>query len=106
MEAVRGNLKMLEEAAIDFEEEQQPAAGVMFPPERGHVKASAFFGRILYSCSHRSSVNTGVFCDVALHVVGVMKSKAARLLYLSHPTQCCQHTLAHSSLHYIVVIQV
>lgn len=97
---------MLEEAAIDFEEEQQPAAGVMFPPERGHVKASAFFGHILYSCSHRSSVNTRVFCDVALHVVGVMKSKAAGLLYLSHPTQCCQHTLAHSSLHYIVVIQV
>lgn len=39
---------MLEEAAIGFEEEQQPAAGVMFPPERGHVKANAFFSSVLF----------------------------------------------------------
>lgn len=97
MEAVRGNLKMLEEAAIGSEEEQQPAAGVMFPPERGHVKANAFFSlHPLYSWAHRSSVSTGVFCDVALHVVVVMKSKAAGSLCLSYPTPCCQHTLAHT----------
>lgn len=79
MEAVRGNLKMLEEAATGFEEEQQPAAGVVLPPERGHVKGNAFFHCLLYSRSQGSSVNPGVFCDVAL----VMKSRAVLVPPLS-----------------------
>lgn len=48
-------------------------------------ESHCFFPRVLYSSSDRSSVRTGVFCDVALHVITVMKSKAAGSLYLSRP---------------------
>lgn len=70
------------------------------------MNANAIFHHPLYSCTPRSIVNTVLFCDVALHVAVVMKSEAAGSLYLSHPTPCCQHTLAHGNLHFVVVIQV